>query len=92
MSFTETKSIDRIEIVDIWLLQVREATTIMRGDEVISKTYHRWSFTPGSDLSEMPENVKAVAQAAWTPDVVEKYKQFIAEQEALVAQRTGGQA
>ena len=92
MSLTETKEIDKIEIVDSWCLQVREATTVLRDGQQISKTYHRWSFTPVDDISSMPANVQAVAAAAWTPEVVEKYKAFIAEQEAIVAVRTGGQA
>jgi hypothetical protein len=91
MALTETKVIDKIEIVGIGNLQVREATTIMRDSEEIAKTYHRWSFAPGEDVSAMPANVQAIAAAAWTPEVIANYKAFVAEQEAKRAQ-LGAQA
>jgi len=85
MSLTETKAIDRIEVVSLGVLQVREATTIMRDGTEIAKTYHRWSFVPGDDVSSMPANVQAIAQAAWTPEVIAAYQQ------AITAQSAGGQ-
>jgi hypothetical protein len=92
MALTENKAIDKIEIVGLGVLQVREATTIMRDGAQIAKTYHRWSFVPGDDVSAMPSNVQAIAKAAWTQDVIEKYKAYLAEQEAIKAARTGGQS
>lgn len=88
MSLTETKAIDKIEIVGFGHLQVREATVIMRDGEEIAKTYHRWSFAPGDDVSTMPSNVQAIAAAAWTPEVIAAYQQAQAE----VLQRIGAQA
>lgn len=79
---TENKAVDKIEIVGIGHLQVREATTIMRDGEEIAKTYHRWSFSPGDDISSMPANVQAIAAAAWTPEVIAAYKEHEAKQEA----------
>lgn len=70
MALTETKAIDKIEVVGSGTLQVREATTIMRDGEEIAKTYHRWAFCPGDDISAMPENVKAIASVVWTPEVI----------------------
>jgi hypothetical protein len=80
MSLTETKVIDRIEVVGLGNLQVREATTIFRDGQQVTKTFHRWSFAPGDDVSSMPTNVQAVAQAAWTPEVVAAYQEQIAAQ------------
>lgn len=83
MSLTETKTIDRIELVGSHqILQVREATTVMRDGESIAKTFHRWSFAPGDDVSAMPANVQAVAQAAWTPEVIAAYQAHMAAQAA----------
>jgi hypothetical protein len=82
MSLTENKIIDKIEIVGLGYLQIREATTIMRDSEAIAKTYHRWTFPPGDDVSMMPANVQAVAAAAWTPEVVAAYQTMLAEQAA----------
>lgn len=88
MSLTETKAIDKIEIVCTGILQVREATTIMRDGIEIAKTYHRTSLTPGQDLAGQPANVVAIATAAWTPEVVAAYQQAQAE----AVQRMGAQA
>lgn len=87
MSLTETKAIDKIEIVGLGHLQVREATTIMRDGEQIAKTFHRWSFEPGADVSAMPANVQAIAAAAWTPEVIAAYQAMIAEYQT----KAGGQ-
>jgi cell division FtsZ-interacting protein ZapD len=74
MALTETKVIDKIEVVENGTLQVREATRILKDGEQIAQTYHRWSFAPGSDISAMPANVQAIAQAAWTPEVIAAYE------------------
>lgn len=91
MVLTETKVVDKIEVVVNGILQVREATTIMRDGEEIAKTYHRETFAPGADLSAMPANVQAIAAAAWTPEVIANYNAFLAQQEAKRAQQ-GAQA
>lgn len=81
MSLTETKAVDKIEVVgEYGVLQVREATTIMRDGVEIAKTFHRWSFEPGSDVSAMPANVQAIAAAAWTPEVIAAYQANMAAQ------------
>ncbi len=87
MSYTEIKAIDKIELVGAYqILQVREASTVKRDGDEIAKTYHRWAFAPGDDLSAMPANVQAIAAAAWTPEVIAAYK------EHMTAQSTGAQA
>lgn len=88
MALTESKAIDKIEIVGLGTLQVREATTIMRDGEQIAKTFHRWAFDPGSDVSAMPANVQAIAAAAWTPEVIAAYQAHMAAQQA----KMGGQS
>jgi hypothetical protein len=74
MALTETKQIDKIEVVGNGIVQVREATTILKDGVEYAKTFHRWSFVPESDISAMPANVQAIAQAAWTPEVIAAYK------------------
>ena len=74
MALEEIKLIDKIEVVENGTLQVREATRIMKDGQEIAKTYHRWSFAPGSDVSEMPANVQAIAEAAWTTEVIAAYQ------------------
>ena len=84
MALTEQKVIDKIEVVENGTLQVREATRILKDGDQIAQTYHRWSFAPGSDVSEMPANVQAIATAAWTEEVIAAYQ---AQLEAAEANR-----
>jgi hypothetical protein len=86
MSLTENKQVDKIEVVGNGIIQVREATTILKDGQFYARTFHRWSFVPESDISAMPSNVQAIAQAAWTPEVIAAYKA------QLEASRLGGQA
>lgn len=73
MALSEQKIIDKIEVVETGAIQVREVTRVFSNDELIAQTFHRWSFAPGSDVSAMPQNVQAVANAIWTEEVVSAY-------------------
>lgn len=84
MSLSETKSIDKIEILETGVIQVREATRIIKDGEQIAETYHRWVFVPGQDISGQPANVQAIALSVWTPEVIATYQ---AEQARLEAER-----
>ena len=79
MALTETKVIDKIEVVENGSVQIREVTRIMKDGQEIAHTYHRWVFAPGSDVSEMPANVQAICNAAWTPEVIAAYEAQQAE-------------
>ena len=79
MTLSEVKVIDKIEVVENGIVQVREATRIIKDGEQIAQTYHRISFAPASDVSGQPANVQAIAQAAWTPEVIAAYEAAQAE-------------
>jgi hypothetical protein len=74
MALTETKVIDKIEVVEYGVVQVREATRILKDGGQIAQTYHRWTLSPGQDVSDQADNVKAICQAAWTPEVILAYQ------------------
>jgi hypothetical protein len=80
MSLTEQTNIDRIEVVNSWIIQVRQATIIERDGEFVSRTFHRWVLTPDMDISNQEQKVKDIANAAWTPEVRQAYETFKAEQ------------
>ena len=82
MALTENTSIDRIEVVADWNIQVRQATIIERDGEFVSRTFHRWVLTPDMDISGQEQKVKDIANAAWTPEVRQAYETFKAEQAA----------
>jgi len=82
MALTENTSIDQIEIVGDWNIQVRQATIIERDGEFVSRTFHRWVLTPDSDINDQEQKVQDIANAAWTPEVRQAYETFKAEQAA----------
>ena len=74
MALTETKTIDQITVTENGTVLYREATRVLRDGEQIAQTYHRSSLPPGADLTGLPTNVVAIAQAAWTPEVIAAYQ------------------
>lgn len=77
--YNETKQIDRIEVINGSIIQVREVTIITKDDIEIARTYHRWSFNPLDDISAMPQEVKDIAAVVWTSDVIAAYRASLAE-------------
>ena len=82
MALTENTSIDRIEVVTDWNIQVRQATVIERDGQFVSKTFHRWVLNPDSDINGQEQKIKDICNAAWTPEVKAAYEAFKAEQAA----------
>ncbi|NBR62537.1 MAG: hypothetical protein EBT86_13090 [Actinobacteria bacterium] len=66
--------IDQITVTENGIVLYREATRIIEDEKVLTETYHRSSLTPGQDLTGQPEKVVAIAQAAWTPEVIAAYQ------------------
>jgi hypothetical protein len=79
MALTEKQEIDRIEIVEMGVVQVRQATIIERDGEFVSRTFHRWVLTPDMDISGQEQKVKDICNAAWTPEVIAAYEAAIVE-------------
>jgi hypothetical protein len=73
MTLTVKKAIDKIEVLERGIIQVREVTSVSDGTQEVARTYLRWVLTPGSDLSGQTDKVKAIATASWTPDVIAAY-------------------
>lgn len=82
MALTENTSIDQIEIVGDWNIQVRQATVITKDGIQISKSFHRWVLTPDMDISGQEQKVQDICNAAWTDEVKSAYETFKAEQAA----------
>ncbi len=81
MALTEKIEIDRIEVVNNWNIQVRQATTIERDGVFVSKTFHRWVLTPDSDISNQEQKVKDICNTVWTPEIKNAFEQFKIKQE-----------
>jgi hypothetical protein len=80
MALTEKIEIDRIEVVNSWNIQVRQATIITKDGEQVARSFHRWVLTPDSDISGQEQKVQDICNAAWTDEVKAAYKTFKAEQ------------
>ena len=85
MALTENTSIDQIEIVANWNIQVRQATTIEKDGVQIARNFHRWVLNPDSDISGQEQKVKNICNAAWTPEVIAAYNAFKEEQASKFA-------
>lgn len=74
MALTKQTVVDQITVTENAIVLYREATRIMEDGVQLSQTYHRTSLTPGQDLIGHPEKVVAIAQAAWTPEVIAAFQ------------------
>jgi DNA-binding transcriptional LysR family regulator len=74
MVLSEEKVIDQITVTENGTILYREATRILKDGEQIAQTYHRSSLVPASDLAGVPDNVMAICNVAWTPEVISAYQ------------------
>ena len=77
MALTKEVVIDKIEVTENGVVQVRKATRIIEDGNQLSQSYHRWTISPGQDYSDQPDNVKAICQVTHTPAVVAAYEAAI---------------
>ena len=87
MALTETQENDKIEVVNKWNIQVRNATIIKKDGVELTRSFHRKVLTPGTldasdnlvdtDISGEDADVQAIANAAWTTQVKADYKTFL---------------
>ena len=75
MALTKEVAVDQITVTENGIVLYREATRIMEDGNQISQTYHRTSLAPEADLTNVPANVVAICNVAWTPEVIAGYKE-----------------
>ena len=66
--------VDRIEVVESGVVQVRVCTRIMEDGKQISGTFHRHVVAPGDDYSKQDARVQAICKATHTAAVVSAYQ------------------
>jgi len=74
MALSKVTVIDQITVTEDGTVLYREATRILEDGVQLSQTFHRTSLTPASDLTGVPTNVAAIANVAWTPEVIAAYQ------------------
>lgn len=74
MALEKVEIVDRIEVVESGVVQVRVCTRIMEDGKQISGTFHRHVVAPGDDYSKQDARVQAICKATHTAAVVAAYK------------------
>ena len=87
MALTETHENDKIEVVNKWNIQVRNATIIKKDGVELTRSFNRKSLVPGTldasdnlvdtNISSEDADVQAICNAAWTTQVKADYKAFL---------------
>jgi nucleoside-triphosphatase THEP1 len=79
MSLEKIIVVDRIEVLENGIVNVRTATRIMEDGKQISGTFHRHVVAPGDSYTKEDARVQAICKATHTAAVVSAYKATIAE-------------
>ena len=78
MALTKETIVDKIEVLESGVVQVRTATRVLEDDVALSQAYHRHTLEPSTkdsgswadtDISGEDARVQAVATATWTSAV-----------------------
>jgi len=80
MALEKVSVVDRIEVVEVGVVQVRTATRIVEDGNVISTSYHRHTVSPGQDYSQEDARVQAICAATHTTEVVSAYQAMLEAQ------------
>ena len=79
MTLASTNTIDKIEVLENGVIQVRQAEIITKDGNEIARNFSRWVLSPGDDVSAQDPKVKAIATAAWTAEVISAYQAQLAQ-------------
>ena len=83
MSLTKTYTIDKIEVVGTYkAVQVKQLLIISEDGQEISRNAHRYVLHPDMDITNQPQEVQNICNAAWTQEVKDAWTTFKQEQEA----------
>ena len=87
MALTETQENDKLEVVNKFNIQVRNATIIKKDGVELTRSFTRKVLHPGTldasdnlvdtDISGEDSDVQAICNAVWTDQVKADYKAFL---------------
>ena len=86
MALTKETVVDKIEVIENGIVQVRTATRVLEDGVQLSSSYHRHFLEPSiktddtwadTDISGEDARVQAVATATWTSAVKTAYQEMI---------------
>ena len=80
MALTKQKVQDKIEIVSAYKhIQIRYSNQILEDGVVISESFERTVVSCGDYDKADEHNVRAIADAVWTADMIAEYEASIAQ-------------
>lgn len=79
---TKVEVVDRCEVVENGIVQVRVATRIMEDGNILSQSFHRHCIVPGDDYSQEEAKVRALCAAVHTTECIAAYNAAVAQQGA----------
>ena len=87
MAITKSTENDKIEVVNKWNIQVRQATIIKEDGTELTRSFHRKVLVPGTldasdnlvatNISGEDADVQAICNAAWTSQVKTDFTAFL---------------
>ena len=86
MALTKEIIVDKIEVIENGIVQVRTATRVLEDGVQLSQSFHRHFLEPSTktddtwadtDISGEDARVQAVANATWTNSVKTAYQEMI---------------
>jgi predicted transcriptional regulator len=81
MALTKQKVQDKIEIVSQFKhIQIRYSNQIVEDGNVISESYERTVVSCGDYDAADEHNVRAIADAIWTEEMIASYQESITKQ------------
>lgn len=83
MTLTNTSTVDQITVEKNGVILLRTNNVITDGATEIAQSYTRTSLTPGQDLTGQPENVVAIANITWTPEIISAYQELLNNQKTI---------
>jgi hypothetical protein len=82
MALTETKTMEQVTVSANGIVGSLEVTRIFRDGVEIASNNHRMTFEPGDNLAGVDAKVVAIANTAWTPEVISTYQAWKADMSA----------
>jgi uncharacterized protein related to proFAR isomerase len=78
MAITKEVSNEAIEVSGQYkIIGVKKVTTISEDGGVISKSNHRTTYSPNTDVSTLDTDVAEIANVVWTQAVKDDYQAYL---------------
>ena len=78
MAITKEVSNEAIEVSGQYkIIGVKKVTTISEDGDVISKSNHRTTYSPNTDVSTLDADVAEIANVVWTQAVKDDYQAYL---------------